>query len=177
MLVFAGSAGDGPALADSYAMPTAIVGVPVRSPDEYANVRVAIKDFAKEYGLYFYDMKREGPSFTERCRARPLECPDMYLPPHPEWLEGFSLTIHVFSSRCVLVGLSEYSGTWTRRSLNAFLALHNHLRDVTSGRALVLVHPKNSQNESEQRRPYAEPDPERPNQLEDLCARMGVPST
>src|SRR5205807_8768337 len=38
MLVFAGSAGDGPALADSYSMPTAIVGVPVRSSDEYGNM-------------------------------------------------------------------------------------------------------------------------------------------
>ncbi len=85
--------------------------------------------------------------------------------------EGFSLTLEELTSRCFVVELSEYSGTWTPRSLRALDDLQERLMKASDRTAQLLVRAKPEQNWPMQK---TAPDREMPNHVEELCARMGL---
>ena len=165
-IVFSGC--DDPRLPnESYALPTAIIGVPVKSTNEAETVRTVLKEVGARYGLIPYKM-RDVPTFAEECRRVPERCPDQqYLPPHPRWREGFSITLRELSSHCFIIELSEYSGIWSERSLRALQDLQGRLTNATEHAAQLLVPPKPEQN-------WPTQISGRPNQLEELCVRMAL---
>jgi hypothetical protein len=167
ILVLLGCDGDPRLPNESYAMPTAIIGVPVKSPNEAEAVRSVLKEIGTRYRLIPYK-QRDVPTFAEECRRVPERCPDQeYLPPNPRWREGFSIALLELSSRCFLIKLSEYSGIWSERSLRAVNDLEGRLMDATEHTAQLLVPPKPEQN-------WPTQISGRPNQLAELCVRMGL---
>jgi hypothetical protein len=157
----------------SYTLPTAILGIPVRSSNELQQIHSAASAFAGRHGLRRYRAV-EVPFFAKLNAEDPLlhlERYTRYGPPNPRMREGFSVQLDEFSAECVLLEVSEYSGIWTRRSLNALMELEKMLADVTQGRSKMLVRPKRVQNWPHQQTLH---DPERPTYLAELCVRMGL---
>lgn len=155
----------------SYTFPTAVIGAPIESPEQAAGVRTGIKRVADEYGLQFRSNWND-PYSQPKCQRDPQICPDYYEPPNPRMLDSFLITHHAYSDRCSIISLSDYSGSWTARSLKAFEALYANLNRATDGHAQILVRPKKEQNWPQSN---SVPDPERPMFLQELCVRMGLP--
>jgi hypothetical protein len=155
----------------SYTFPTAVIGVAVESSAQAAAVRDGVKRVADEYGLIFQSNWNE-PYPRLQCEKDPQNCPDSFFPPNPRLSDGFLMRRHEYSDRCFVVTLADYSGSWTARSLLAFQELSANLTQASDGHAQVMVRPKKEQNW-----PLSNTvvDPERPDFLQELCVRMGLP--
>jgi hypothetical protein len=158
----------------SYTFPTAILGIVVGSPAEGEQIKGALASFASEFRLQRY-RAIESPFFSEQNRREPwshVERGTDYNPPPGFEREGFSIHLEEFSPKCFVVSLSERSGIWTQRSLEAVRELQRLLSELTEDRTRLLVRPKEEQNWPMQN---GFSDPERPTYLAELCVRMGLP--
>ena len=172
VLAVFGGCDDGPSRPNpSYIFPTAIIGVPVASPEEGERIKDALATFAQRHDLVRY-RPIEVPFFAEKNRLDPLmhlERQTMYNPRHPNDREGFSIQPIEYSAQCYVVSVSERSGIWSEESLKAVQSIDHELVELTKGRAKVFVQPRPEQNW-----PKQQSSPERPNYLAELCVRMGL---
>ena len=156
----------------SYIFPTAIIGVPVASPEEGEQIKDGLATFAQRHDLVRYRPVEE-PFFAERNRLDPKmhwERQTMYNPRHPNDYEGFSIELLEYSPQCLVVSVAEWSGIWTEETLQAVESVHNRLLELSNGRAKLFVPPRPEQNW-----PTQHNGPERPTYLAELCVRMGFP--
>jgi hypothetical protein len=156
----------------SYVFPTAIIGVPVRSPAEGERIKTMLEEVAADERLVRY-RPREQAGFAEmkgRSGFAPSERITMYNPSIPELRTGFSLQLEEYSPECFVISVSERSAAWTRSTLQQFERVRSELVRLTDGRSTVFVRPKPEQNWPTQQH-FS--DPERPTYLAELCVRMG----
>ena len=158
----------------SYTFPAAVLGIPVQSPHEAAEVRTAVAQFSEHHHLKLYRRKDE-PVFAMDCSSDPQHCADMYIPTPPGTTHGFSVELTEFSRQCFMIQFLEQSGSWTQPSLDSLSELQRRLMGTTRVPAQLFVHPKRQQNWPEQNEPNTPVDPERPTYLKDLCARLPIP--
>jgi hypothetical protein len=159
---------------ESYQMPTAIIGIATQSDADASTIFRTFHEFARQHGLILMP-KYPDLSVDRHCGKPPGVCSVWYEPPYPRLRRGFSSVLEQLSERCFDVRLSEYSGTWTRYSLQAIQDLQKRLADATGAKVALVVHPKASQNWAAQISPGTLPDPEVPETRGHICIRLGLP--
>jgi len=130
----------------SYFFPTEWIGVKFETEQDAENVRQALAAFAQKQRRRVYRPIDE-PFFAEQNLRDPymhLERYTHYDPPGR--CTGWAVTQIDHAPDCMIVMVSDRSGSWTHESLEAVRQIERLLANVAAGKVAVLVRAKPQQN-------------------------------
>jgi hypothetical protein len=159
---------------ESYAFPTAVIGIAIKSAEDAPTVYDTFKNFAQHSHLMLVAPFPD-ESIDRLCPRghEPGRCTVVYSPRYPTMREGFGMDLGQLSDRCFIVRLFDYSGSWTSNSLDALQHLREHLAAATATSAPLLVRPKSGHNWPAQNTFH---DPEVPERRAEFCTLLGLPN-